>query len=65
MPTYLQRRMSEASTWAGLGALVPNIVGALVTRDPNAIIGVIAGLIAIVMPEKGASDAAHVGPVAK
>ena len=50
---YLKQRAKEPSTWAGLGAVIASGGTAYLTRDPNAILGALAGLLAIFMREKG------------
>lgn len=46
--------MREPSTWAGVGAVVTSAAQAVATKDPQAIAATIAGVLAIVMRERGA-----------
>lgn len=48
---YLLQRMSEASTWAGLAAIMGTAVQAVATRDPQAIAATVAGVVAVLVPE--------------
>ena len=59
MSPYLQtfkNRLKEPSSWAGLGMLVAMGPQAWATKDPNAIGGVLAGLIAMFLPEQKKAD---------
>lgn len=47
-------RFKEPSTWAGIGAIVTNAASAWASHDPTAIAGVIAGILAMFIREKGA-----------
>jgi hypothetical protein len=46
------RRLAEPSTWAGFAAILTSAVQAWATRDPVAIGTTLAGVLAVVMPEK-------------
>lgn len=48
----IANRIKEPSTWAGLAALISMGAQAWATKDPNAIGGVIAGALAMVLPER-------------
>jgi len=52
----LKNRLKEASTWAGFASLMP-YCGKVAEnpKNPVAWLGVLAGIVAIVTPEKGAS----------
>lgn len=51
-------RMKEPSTWAGLAGLFPMIFAAAAgPLTPQVIGGLVAGTAAVLMKEKGASDA--------
>lgn len=50
----LKNRLREPSTWAGLAGLIAMGAQAAATKDPQAIAGVLASLLAMVMPEKKA-----------
>lgn len=43
----------EPSTWAGVGAVVTSAAQAVATKDPQAIAATLAGVLAILMREKG------------
>jgi len=47
----LVNRLKEPSTWAGLAALIAAGAQAWATKDANAIGAVVAGVLAVVMPE--------------
>lgn len=51
---FLRKRFSEPSSWAGFAALLASAAQAVATKDPQAIAAVVAGVAAIVMPERGA-----------
>lgn len=51
----LVSRLREPSTWAGVGAVVMTGAQAVATRDPQAIAATLAGVIAIVVPERKAN----------
>lgn len=54
MTKTIANRLREPSTWAGIGAVVSTAAQAYVTRDPQAIAATLAGLLAIVVPERKA-----------
>lgn len=49
----IKARLKEPSTWAGFAAIFTAGVHAWATRDPAAIGAVIAGVAAVVIPERG------------
>lgn len=53
MNTILSR-MREPSSWAGLALLISQAAQAFATRDPASIGAVVAGVAAIVIPERKA-----------
>jgi len=50
--SLILRRAAEPSTWAGLAAVVGSIAQAATTKSPEAIGAAVAGVAAIVMPER-------------
>jgi hypothetical protein len=50
----LGERLKEPSTWAGIAAILGAGANAWATRDPNAIAAVLAGAIAMFVPERAA-----------
>jgi hypothetical protein len=50
--TFFLNRMREPSTWCGLAILATQAVAAFAQRDPAAIGTAVAGLVAILMPER-------------
>ena len=48
-------RLKEPSTWAGLAAILASAAQAWATKDPATIGAVVAGLVAIVTPERPAA----------
>ncbi len=50
--SMILRRAAEPSTWAGLAAVVGSIAQAAATKSPEAIGAAVAGVAAIVMPER-------------
>ena len=57
MRAYLLSLLSQPSTWAGVGLVATNAATALATRDPTAIGAVVAGVVSILAPERGAAKA--------
>lgn len=53
MRAAIAQRLRQPSTWAGLGMLVTTAAQAWSTRDPQAIGATVAGVLAIVLNEKG------------
>jgi hypothetical protein len=51
--TYIAARLREPSSWAGIAALVLHAPAAWAAGDWTAIGGIIAGILGVVMPEKG------------
>jgi hypothetical protein len=49
---WLLARLSEPSTWAGLGLFASQLLPAIATHNPVAIVGAVAGALAAVTPEK-------------
>ena len=49
---WFRARLSEPSTWAGLAVFVGHIAPAVATGNAVAIIGSVAGALAVVFPEK-------------
>jgi hypothetical protein len=49
---WLLARLSEPSTWAGVGVFASQLLPAIATHNPIAIVGVIAGALAAVTPEQ-------------
>lgn len=45
-------RLTEPSTWAGIGVFASQLLPAIATHNPVAIVGVIAGALAAVTPEQ-------------
>lgn len=56
---YLLSRLREPSSWAGLASIISAAAAAAATKDPQAIGALVAGLAALLLPEKRspASDA--------
>ena len=54
MPNYLTTRLREPSTWAGIAAIIQSAALVYTTRDPQALGSLVAGVAAIVMPERKA-----------
>lgn len=54
MRKTLKNRLREPSTWAGLAAILAAGAQAWATKDPQAIATVLAGVVAVAMPEQGA-----------
>jgi hypothetical protein len=44
---WLLARLSEPSTWAGIGALAVSIIPAVQSHDVGAIVGTVAGAVAV------------------
>lgn len=49
---YFAKRLTEASTWAGLALAVSQGARAWATKDPVAACAAIGGVVAILVPEK-------------
>jgi hypothetical protein len=56
--SYMSKRMKEPSSWAGVGGAVTSIIAAWATKDMTLLVGAVASLAAIVMPEGGAAPEA-------
>ena len=54
MRSAVRQRLREPSTWAGIAAIFTSAVQAWATRDPAAIGAVLAGLAAMIIPERKA-----------
>lgn len=52
---WLLARLTEPSTWAGIGVFASQILPAIATHNPVAIVGVVVGALAAVAPEKSAA----------
>lgn len=52
LSAFLLARLTEPSTWAGVGAVAVSAAQAWVTRDPQAIAATLAGVLAVVVPER-------------
>jgi hypothetical protein len=50
--SYIKNRLREPSSWAGLAALLATGAQAWATRDPQAIAATVAGLVAVLTPDK-------------
>lgn len=50
----IKNRLSEPSTWAGIAALIGTAAQAWATKDPQAIGAVLAGVLAVIVPERKA-----------
>lgn len=48
----IKNRLREPSSWAGLGAIITSAAQAIATKDPQAIAATLAGLLALVLPER-------------
>jgi hypothetical protein len=48
----IRQRLAEPSTWAGIGLCVTLGADAWASRDPQAIGAFVAGLVAILKPER-------------
>lgn len=46
------QRLSEPSSWAGIAAIIAAGAQAAQTKNPEAIGAVVAGVLALVMPER-------------
>lgn len=55
--SYIINRLTEASTWAGIGLVITQAAQAWATKDPQAIAAVLGGLLAVLTKEKGAGHA--------
>ena len=53
MRNLIIKRLAEPSTWAGLAAIVGTAAQAWATKDPATIGAVVAGVLAVAMPERG------------
>lgn len=53
MKNAILTAIREPSTWAGVGAVVTSAAQAVATKDPQAIGATVAGLLAILLREKG------------
>ncbi len=53
--SFFRNRFREPSSWAGLAAIIGTAAQAWATKDPAAIGSVIAGLAAVLTPEKAAA----------
>lgn len=49
----IKRRAAEPSTWAGVAAVIGSAAQAAATKDPAAIGAAVAGVVAILAPERG------------
>jgi hypothetical protein len=52
---WLLARLAEPSTWAGIGLFATQIVPAVVTHNPVAIVTVLAGAVSAFTSEKSAA----------
>jgi hypothetical protein len=50
---FFASRMKEPSTWAGVAAVIGSAAHAAATKDPAAIGATVAGIVAMLQPEKG------------
>lgn len=50
--SILARRAAEPSSWAGMAAIIAAGAQAAATKDPNAVGAVVAGVLALVLPER-------------
>jgi hypothetical protein len=48
---FVTQRLREPSSWAGIGAIISMGAHAVATKDPQAIAGTLAGVLALLMPE--------------
>jgi hypothetical protein len=53
--SWFLARLAEPSTWAGLASIIASASQAAATKDPVAIGATVAGVVAILTPEKGAA----------
>lgn len=51
---YFLNRLREPSTWAGIGAVCIAGAQAVATRDPAAMGALLAGIVAVLVPDKKA-----------
>jgi len=52
---FFLQRLREPSTWAGIAAVMATGAQAWATKDPGAICATVAGAVAVLAPEKGAT----------
>ena len=52
---YFLQRLKEPSSWAGFAGLLAFAANAVATKDPQAIGGTVASLLALFLPEKPAA----------
>lgn len=50
--SWINKRMTEPSTWAGVGLVITQAATAVATKDPGAIAATLMGLLAIIKGEK-------------
>lgn len=50
--SLILRRAAEPSTWAGVAAVVGSVAQAVATKSPEAVGAAVAGVVAMVMPER-------------
>lgn len=49
---FIKARLSEPSTWAGLGLMIVSLAQAWQSKDPTMIAGAIGGIIAAVKADR-------------
>ncbi len=49
---FFMQRLKEPSSWAGLAGMLAMGANAVATKDPTAIGGVVASVLAMFLPEK-------------